>query len=61
MFRQWADRTDTQMIIESTYDPNSSIAKAARDPEGRVKVYEEDKDKEDKDKDRFYNDEVLFY
>lgn len=48
MFRQWADRTDTQMIIESTYDPNSSLAKAARDSERREQVYEEDIDKDPK-------------
>lgn len=45
-FRQWCDRSDDMMIKESTYDPNSTIAKNARDPEKRIQVYEEDKDKD---------------
>jgi len=46
-FRQWADRKDDSiMIVESTYDPNSTIAKNSRDPEKRVQVYEEDRDKD---------------
>jgi len=48
MFRQWADRKDSQMIVESTYDPNSSVAKASRDNDRRIQVYEEDKDKDPK-------------
>ena len=45
-FRQWCDRNDDIMIKESTYDPNSTIAKNSRDPEKRVQIYEEDKDKD---------------
>ncbi len=45
-FRQWCDRNDDIMIKESTYDPNSTIAKNSRDPEKRVQAYEEDKDKD---------------
>jgi len=42
-FRKWADRKDTaQMIVESTYDPTSPVAKKARDHELWNEVYEED-------------------
>ena len=47
-FRQWADRKDTIMIVETSYDPDSSIAKFSRDPDKRSQAYEEDKDKEPK-------------
>ena len=50
-FRQWCDRKDDIMIKESTYDPNSTIAKNSRDPEKRELIYEGD---EDKDKPRKY-------
>lgn len=53
-FRKWADKSDkTQMILESTYDPTSIIAKRAKDAALRSEVYEEDMDKEVKSQ-RFY-------
>jgi hypothetical protein len=46
-FRKWADRDDTkQMIIESTYDDSSELAKIARDHERWSEVYPEDVDKD---------------
>jgi hypothetical protein len=48
-FRKWADRDDkNQMIIESTYDPTSELAKIARDYERWSEVYEEDINKDEK-------------
>jgi hypothetical protein len=48
-FRKWADRNDkAQMIVESTYDPTSDLAKKARDHESWSEVYEEDIDKDEK-------------
>lgn len=52
-FRQWCDRKDDMMIKESTYDPNSTIAKFSRDPDKREQIYEGDKDKDKPRKYRF--------
>lgn len=46
VFRKWADRLDKdQMIVASTYDPESETAKRSRDPELWEEAYENDEDK----------------
>ncbi len=53
MYRKWADRKDTQMIMESSYDPNSDIAKLSRDPDRREQVYEGDEGKPEKEQRKY--------
>lgn len=53
VYRQWADRKDTRMIVESTYEIDSVVAKKSRDPEAWSEVYEEDRDKPEIEQ-RFY-------
>lgn len=49
-FRKWADRNDSSnMIVDTSYDPESELAKRSRDPERWNEVYEEDVDKDPKD------------
>lgn len=53
-YRKWADKNDnTQMIIDSTYDPTHHIARCAKDPTLRSEMYEGDETKEPKQQ-RFY-------
>lgn len=54
-FCKWADLQDKEnkMILETTYDPLSDIAKKARDPETRYEVYPGMEKKPDKDQLKF--------
>lgn len=53
MFRKWADRTDTQMILDTSYDPNCDLAKLSRDPDRREEIYEGDEGKTEPRKYRY--------
>lgn len=46
-FCRWSDRKDKErpMITDRTFDPTSTLAKRAGDPELRFEVYEEDRNK----------------